>query len=151
MDDLRLEREYPVPAQRLFDAVTTQAQLLQWWGPEGLHTPEHDLNFTRLGPWFSVMVNGEGQRFKVSGHVTSYNPPKSVGFTWAWHDPDDIRGAESHVTFTVVEVANGAKLVLDHRNLNEGDGGARHEQGWTSSLRKLDQLIIKASEETKNA
>ena len=62
-----------------------------------MHVPLHDLEFTRLGPWFSVMQNPEGGQYKVSGHVTHIDPPNSVGFTWAWHDKADARGTESHV------------------------------------------------------
>ena len=141
MADLRIERAFAVTPERLFQAVTTQSQLLQWWGPEGMHVPDHDLDLSRLGPWYSVMVTGEGQRFKVSGQVTSYDPPHSVGFTWAWHDPDGVRGAESHVTFTVVEAVEGAKLILDHRELGDDDIGANHRQGWTSSLGKLEKVF----------
>lgn len=141
MTDLQLTRDFPVLPERLFAAVTKQADLLQWWGPEGMHCPEHTLDLTQLGPWHSVMMNSEGQRFKVSGQVTSYDPPRSVGFTWAWHDPDDNRGAESHVTFTVTGTATGARLVLDHRELADDEISANHEQGWSSSLRKLDALL----------
>ena len=138
MADLRLERVYTVSRERLFAAVTQQADLLQWWGPEGMHVPEHALDLSRLGAWFSVMVNGEGQRFKVSGQVTSYDPPRSVGFTWAWHDEADARGPESHVTFTVQAHEGGARLVLDHRELADEDAAKNHEAGWSSSLNKLD-------------
>lgn len=141
MADLHLERDFPTTPERLFAALTSQAQLLQWWGPEGMYVPEHDLDLSRLGPWFSVMVNDTGQRFKVSGHVTSYDPPQSVGFTWAWHDPEDRRGAESHVTFTVVESSAGARLLLDHRDLGDDEISANHELGWSSSLRKLGQYF----------
>ncbi|NVO57702.1 SRPBCC domain-containing protein [Rhodobacteraceae bacterium B1Z28] len=137
MADLRLERDYPVSPEALFAWVSDGTKLLQWWGPEGVHVSEHDLDFSRLGPWYSTMENGEGQRFKVSGHVTHVDPPKSVGFTWAWHDDQDQRGAESHVTFSVTATENGARLVLDHRELADADAAANHEQGWTSSLRKL--------------
>lgn len=141
MSDLRLEREFSVSAARLFAAVTTQSDLLNWWGPEGMHVPEHALDFSRTGPWFSVMMNGEGQRYKVSGHVTHVDPPKSVGFTWAWHDDTDARGPESHVTFSIVETAKGAKLVIDHRDLVDDDSAANHKQGWTSTLNKLAGYI----------
>lgn len=141
MADLHLTRDFPVPADRLFQAVTGQADLLQWWGPEGMHCPDHALDLSKLGPWYSVMVNAEGQRFKVSGQVTSYDPPHSVGFTWAWHDPDDIRGAESHVTFTVTSTETGSRLVLDHRDLPTQDAATNHVEGWTSSLRKLTPLL----------
>jgi len=141
MSDLRIEREFKVSPERLFAAVSTQPDLLQWWGPEGMHVPQGDLDFTRPGPWYSVMQNGDGQQYKVSGQVTHVDPPKSVGFTWGWHDDRDQRGAESHVTFTVVPTDAGSRLILDHRDLDDSEQSARHEAGWTSSLRKLsDQL-----------
>ena len=141
MADLRLEREFPVSPESLFAWISEGSRLLQWWGPEGVHVPEHDLDFSRTGPWYSVMENGEGQQFKVSGHVTHVNAPKSVGFTWAWHDENDQRGAESHVTFSVEPTPDGARLVLDHRELGDDEASRNHEMGWTSSLRKLEAAI----------
>ncbi|UAB88499.1 SRPBCC domain-containing protein [Ruegeria sp. SCSIO 43209] len=140
MADLKLERDFPVSPEVLFAWVSDGAKLLQWWGPEGLHVPEHDLDFSRIGPWYSVMQNGEGQQFKVSGHVTHIDRPKSVGFTWAWHDDQDQRGAESHVTFSVTATNSGSRLVVDHRELVDAESATNHNEGWTSSLRKLEAL-----------
>jgi len=137
MTDLHMEREFDIPPGQLFDWVSKPANLLRWWGPEGVHVPDHNLDFTRTGPWYSTMQNDEGHQFRVSGHVTLVDPPKSVGFTWAWHDDQDRRGAESHVTFTVTATTKGSRLVLDHRDLDDSEQSARHEQGWASSLRKL--------------
>lgn len=142
MSDLRLERDFEVSADRLYRAVTEHADLIRWWGPEGVHVPEETLDFTRTGPWHSVMIgNDSGKRFKVSGHVTHVDPPRSVGFTWAWHDDDDQRGHESHVTFTVEETASGARLVIDHRDLDSAEMVENHKMGWTSSLSKLPALF----------
>lgn len=137
MTDLRLEREFSVTPDRLFQWVSTPDKLLKWWGPEGMDVPKHNLDLSRTGPWFSIMRNDEGQQFKVSGHVTHVDAPKSVGFTWGWHDEDDQRGTESHVTFTVVASTSGARLLVDHRELDDSEQSIRHEAGWTSSLRKL--------------
>ncbi len=138
MADLKLEREFPTTPENLFAWISDGAKLLQWWGPEGMHVPQHDLDFSRLGPWYSVMQNAEGQQYKVSGQVTHVDPPNSVGFTWGWHDDQDQRGAESHVTLTVEAVGEGARLILDHRDLGDDEIAANHNQGWTSSLRKLE-------------
>lgn len=140
MPDLRLERRYATTPERLFALISEAAHLLKWWGPEGLHIPEGDLDFTRTGPWWSVMQNAEGQRYKVSGQVTHVNPPNSVGFTWGWHDDDDQRGAESHVTLTVKADGDGALLVLDHRDLATEEAARNHEAGWSSSFNKLAVL-----------
>ncbi|MCA0870605.1 SRPBCC domain-containing protein [Seohaeicola saemankumensis] len=141
MTDLHMTRDFPIPPERLFAWVSRPENLLKWWGPEGMHVPEGDLDFTRTGPWYSVMVNGDGQRFKVSGHVTHVTPPTSLGFTWGWHDDNDRRGPESHVTFTISEAPNGSRLILDHRDLHDSDQSQRHEQGWASTLRKLAALL----------
>ncbi|SMO68772.1 SRPBCC family protein [Ruegeria faecimaris] len=140
MADLKLERTFPIPPEDLFAWISVAERLLQWWGPEGVHVPEHTLDFSRVGPWYSVMQNGEGQRFKVSGHVTHVDPPNSVGFTWGWHDDQDQRGAESHVTLRIEAAGGGARLVVDHRDLGDDEIAANHEKGWTSTLNKLAGL-----------
>lgn len=141
MTDARLEREFPVSPERLYAAITDPADLCRWWGPEGLTLGDHTLAFTHLGPWHSVIHGDEGRAMKMSGHVTSLDPPHSVGFTWAWHDEDDQRGHESHVTFTIVETANGAKLIVDHRALQDQAQVDGHTRGWISTLNKLTALF----------
>ena len=145
--DLQLVREYKVSVDRLWRAVTAPDQVSQWFGPEGVRLDECNADFTRLGPWLCVMVGLEsGTRFKVTGQVTHVKPPEgggpgSVGFTWAWHDDNDHRGVESHVTFSVEPTDAGAKFTLDHRDLPDADTAGKHEQGWTSTMRQLDKLI----------
>ena len=142
MATLTLERTFDAAPERVFDFVSKTEHLLKWWGPEGLFVPEHQLSFERTGPWMSVMQNQEGQRYKVSGQVTHVDPPNSVGFTWAWHDENDVRGVESHVTIKLVPAQNGGTaMTLSHVDLPSDEVAANHEQGWTSSLRKLDRLI----------
>ena len=140
MAELTLKRTFAHPPEAVFAFVTQTENLLKWWGPEGMHVPEHDLDLSRTGPWMSVMQNAEGQRYKVSGQVTSVDAPNSVGFTWAWHDENDQRGAESHVMFELASDGNGGTtFTLHHRNLPD-DAADNHELGWTSSLRKLEAL-----------
>ncbi len=142
MPDLTLERRLDAPQERVFAFISQTDHLLKWWGPEGLHVPEHDgFDFTRKGPWMSVMQNAEGQRFKVSGHVTHVDPPNSVGFTWAWHDETDRRGVESHVTIRLVPAQNGGTLLkLAHVDLPDDEAARNHREGWTSSLNCLEKL-----------
>jgi len=142
MTTLTLERSFSAEIDTVFAFISKTENLLKWWGPEGVHVPEHNLDFERTGPWFSVMKNDEGQVFKVSGQVTSVSPPTAIGFTWAWHDDDDQRGAESHVIMTLSAGENGGtKLVLQHNDLADDEIAARHNEGWTSSLSKLERLV----------
>lgn len=141
MTDLTLTRRFKAPPEKVFAYLTKTEELLKWWGPETMTVPEHKLAFDKTGPWMSVMMNPDGQRFKVSGQVTKVEPPHLVGFTWAWHDEEDRRGVESHVTIRLVPATNGGtEFQLQHVNLPSDDVAANHEQGWTSALRKLERM-----------
>lgn len=141
MAELTLERVFDAPVDRVFDFVSKAEHLLTWWGPEGLHVPEGDLSFEQTGPWWSVMQNAEGQRYKVSGQVTHVDRPNSIGFTWAWHDETDTRGVESHVTIRLVPAqGGGTAFTLNHVDLPDDESAQNHTMGWTSTLRKLDAL-----------
>jgi len=141
MPDIRLERSFNVSPERLFEVISSRASLVQWWGHDGMTLPDEHLDFSRLGPWHSEMLSDEGNRFKMSGQVTHVEAPKTIGFTWGWHDPEDQRGAESHVTFTVVETATGAKLIIDHRDLPSEEVAARHSTGWNGPLTRLERYL----------
>lgn len=140
-------RDYRVSVERLWKAVTATEDLINWFGPEGVRLESCDMALTRKGPWSCVMVGLEsGTRFKVTGVVTSVHPPShgaagSVGFTWAWHDDEDKRGPESHVTFTVEAIETGARLTLSHRALPDLVAAQEHTRGWLSTLNKLDAYL----------
>ncbi|MGJ8626797.1 MAG: SRPBCC family protein [Sulfitobacter sp.] len=141
MPDIRLERSFNVSPERLFEALSSRAALVQWWGHDGMTLPDENLDFSQVGPWHSEMLSDEGNRFKMSGQVTRVDPPKTIGFTWGWHDPDDQRGPESHVTFSVVETATGSKLIIDHRELLSDEVAARHSTGWNGPLTRLERFL----------
>ena len=140
MADLVLERKLGASIDHVFQFVTQPENLTQWWGPEGMTVPEGDLDFTRLGAWDSVMMNSEGQKYKVSGEVTEIAAPNRVAVTWAWHDENDTRGHESQVTIELVEQSSGTLFRLTHAGLADDESSKNHEQGWTSTLNKLERL-----------
>ncbi len=141
MNELRIERTFTTEPERVFAFVTRTKHLLKWWGPEGMSVPEHDLDLSRPGPWSSVMVSDEGNRYKVTGEVISVDPPKSVEFTWGWHDDDDQRGHASKVRIEISSDGNGGtKFLLIHSGLADEDSAKNHNMGWTSSLVKLERL-----------
>ena len=149
MSDIRLERDFSVSPARLYDVVTSGAEVLNWWLPEGFSMPDPMLDFTRKGPWQAKMISPEGKVFKVSGQVTKVEPLKKVGFTWGWHDDADQRGAESHVTFSVEQTAKGAKLVIDHRALPDGEAAADHTTGWGKMYERIERHLSSDEQNTE--
>ena len=130
MADIQITREFNVTAQRLFDVVTRQSDILNWWGYDGMTFPSYSLDLTQKGPWHFEM-QGEDARYKLSGHVTKVDPPHSVSFTWGWHDENDARGPDSHVTFKIDDLGEGrVRLTIDHRDLVDDAMAESHEKGW---------------------
>ncbi len=141
-ENLVFERVFPAPVERVFAFITQHDHLVTWWGPEGITLPEETLDFTKLGPWHSVMMNSDGARFKVSGEVTEVSPPNRIAFTWAWHDEDDARGHESLVTIDIsADDENTTRFVLTQRSFVSDESRVQHNEGWVSCLRKLERAF----------
>ena len=142
MTDLVIERVFAADAETVFAFVTRGEHLMKWWGPEAMHVGDHDLDLSRTGSWTSTLVNAEGGTYKVSGEVVAIDPPRSVEFTWGWHDEDDQRGHDSQVRYDVEpNPGGGARFVLTHTGLADEESRDSHNGGWTSSLRKLERLL----------
>ncbi len=141
MSVVKIERTFPVAPETVFAFVTRSEHLLKWWGPEGVAMKEHNLDLSRPGAWSSTLVNSEGALHKMSGEVVAIDPPNTVEFTWGWHDDKDQRGHETRVLFEVSPDGDGGTVfVLTHSGLTDEEAAANHKQGWTSSLRKLEQF-----------
>ena len=141
MNDLVLERNLKAEPARVYAFVTEPENLPEWWGPEGMHCPDHDLDFTRKGPWYSVMQSATGDKFKVSGEVLDIDEPNSVRFTWGWHDENDKRGHESVVKLEVKPNGDGGSILrIVHSGLADEESKANHKDGWTSTLNKLERM-----------
>ena len=66
-EPLRIAMTFPAPPELVFEFVTQRRRVRDWWGPEGMSLPDEALDFSRPGPWHSVIMNADGKRFKVSG------------------------------------------------------------------------------------
>ena len=136
-----MEREFDVEPELVFAYVTEPAHLVEWWGHEEMNLVDHRLDFSQLGPWFSVLMNAKGGTPKMSGEVLRVEPPHLVEFTWGWHDVDDARGHESTVRFEVhPNGRGGALLTLTHSGLADEESVANHQMGWSATFIKLERL-----------
>jgi uncharacterized protein YndB with AHSA1/START domain len=141
-DVVTLERVLPASASRVFEMISQPQNMVRWWGHDEMIVPEHNLNFSKPGPWYSVMESPDGTRRKVSGEVTEVDPPRFIAFTWAWHDggPGGPRGTETRVTMEIDEIdQNRARMVLSHYDLGTDSARAGHTKGWLSIFEKLEK------------
>jgi uncharacterized protein YndB with AHSA1/START domain len=141
-DIVTLERTMPASATRVFEMITQPENMVRWWGYDTMKVSEHNLDFSRPGPWHTVLQSADGTRRKVSGVVSEVEPPRYIAFTWAWHDggPEGARGAETRVTIEINEVdENSAQMILRHHDLGTDSARASHTKGWLSLIDKLEK------------
>lgn len=142
MHDLRIERTFPVAPAKVFAFVTRKENLLKWWGPEGTSIGEHDLDLSRTGPWFFVLIDPMGGQHRVSGEVLSVDPPRSVEFSLIVHSPEGPPSIDSVVRFEISAApAGGALFVLIQTGLSEEEIVKGSTQGWISTLTRLEALL----------
>lgn len=142
MSTVTVERTFPHSPAHVFAFVTEPENLPKWWGPESMSLKEHALDFSQPGPWSSTLINAEGGLHKMSGEVVTVDAPRSVEFTWGWHDEADARGVESKVRFEVHPVDTGGSLFrLIHSGLPSEEAAQNHGKGWASTLASLERLL----------
>ncbi len=142
MSTLTAERTFPHPPEHVFAFVTEPANLPLWWGPESMNLRDHALDFSRIGPWSSTLVMADGGLHKMSGEVVAVDAPRSVEFTWGWHDDTDARGHESKVCFEVHPVDSGGSVFrLIHSGLPSDESATNHGKGWASTLISLERFL----------
>jgi len=139
---LTIERTFPVSPEKVFAFITQMENLLQWWGPKGTSIAEHNLDLSKVGEWFMVMVDPSGAHHKVTGEVLSIDPPRSVEFTLIVHDGKGGRMIDSVVRFQVSPIdTGGAHFLLTQSGLTDAEIELQSKQGWASTLSRLEELL----------
>ncbi len=128
MDEVRVQRTLPVPPPVVWQALTTDAALAQWFWPPSLETSAQvDL---RAGGRYRIA--SQVADLAVSGPYTNISAPELLEFGWRW----DGESLESAVTITLAASDAGTELSLVHRGLAETETGP-HATGWSDCLDRL--------------
>ncbi len=126
-ETLTLQREYPVPAQQVYEAWTDVRLLSQWFGcaPDMLWTV-HDWD-VRPGGAIRVSLVFESGPFEVTGQFLVVDPPHRLRYRWQ---------GEQVVDVTIEDVPAGSRLTLVHTGLSEMEMPFV-TAGWTNGLDQL--------------
>jgi uncharacterized protein YndB with AHSA1/START domain len=78
---LRLRSVLAAPRARIFQALTTPADLAAWWGPEGFSTTEMDLDLRVGGRYRFTMRPPEGEAFHLAGEFLEIDAPSRLVYS----------------------------------------------------------------------
>ncbi len=137
---LHLERILPAPRPLVFRAQTEPDLLAEWWGPAGFSAPSIELDLRVGGGYRIAMQPPDGDLFYLSGEFVEVDPPNRLAYTFRWEDPDpDDR--ETIVTFSLDDRGGSTQVSVDQGVFATEARRALHDQGWTESLDRLQELV----------
>jgi glutathione S-transferase len=139
LTSLTLVRRIAARPSIVFDALTTPAGIVHWWGPDAgpVLVAETD---PRVGGRFRVRFRAQsGIEHESSGEYLEMARPERLAMTWRW-EGNEVPG-ESLVEFTLRAIADGTELTLTHSRLHDEDSRGGHERGWTGALDRLQQHL----------
>jgi uncharacterized protein YndB with AHSA1/START domain len=149
MADLKLEltQVFDAPINKVWEAWTDIEKLKQWSGPEGMEIPLFECDF-RIGGTYKMVMEGnptgsEGgdMRHTVGGKYIEIEEPKKLVYSWLWEG----QNPETHtttITLLFKELGEGkTEFTLIQTGFPDENMVNEHNQGWTSTLRKLTKFL----------
>ena len=139
---LRIERSYNAPAQRVFDAWTSEEVMRRWWHAEhDWETSEATVDL-RLGGEVRVVMRDPAKdaEYGGGGKYVEIDPPTRLAFTWLWD------GNETRMLIELdFEETDGITLVrFTHSGLWDEEAVRAHEEGWGNVLDGLGRELASA-------
>lgn len=140
---LVLERDYPVPPEKVWRAWTDPQAISRWFGPgpnEPVSKAELDV---RPGGRFRIVFGGpDGKAHECAGVYKEVVPNRRLVFSWCW--PNSTPERVSQVTILLQPAAGGTRLEFRHEQFFDETARDNHRRGWTGALEKLGHHLQQA-------
>jgi uncharacterized protein YndB with AHSA1/START domain len=137
---LRMTRVLPARRDRVWQALTEQAELSKWWGPNGFTAPNVDFEPRVDESYRIAMQPPEGELFHLGGEFREVDPPSRLAYTFRW-DPPDPDDRETLVMLSLRDLGVQTEVELRQGEFATKERLDLHEGGWTDSFDKLEELL----------
>lgn len=137
--DLRIERTFQAPAQKVFEAWTSEEVMRRWFHAEhDWETTEAEVDL-RLGGAVRVVMRDphKDAEYGGGGTYTEIDPPTRLAFTWTW----DSDQRQTLIELDFLENEGATTVLLTHRNLVDEESLRDHEDGWAKCMENLERAI----------
>jgi uncharacterized protein YndB with AHSA1/START domain len=142
--EIRIERVFNAPRDRVF-AVYTDPQLIpEWWGPRGTTAVVDRMEVRPGGSWRFVVRNQDGSEDGFRGTYREITPPERIVQTFEWE------GMPGHVaveTATFEDLGDSTKVTTTSlfHTTEERDGmlASGMEQGMNETYARLDEVLAR--------
>jgi len=142
--EIRVERIFDAPRDRVFAAFTDPALIPEWWGPYDTTTVVDEMDVRPGGRWRFIARDCEGRETAFRGVYREVTPPERIVQTWEWE------GLPGHVSIETAEfedLGDRTRMIgttLFHTT-EERDGmlNSGMEKGMNETYERLDALLAR--------
>ena len=145
--EIRVERTFDAPRDRVFAVYTDPELIPEWWGPRGTRTEVAQMDVRTGGGWRFVAHNSDGSQNGFRGTYREVSPPERIVQTFEW---DGMPGYVSVETATFEDLGDRTKVVTVSQFYTpaERDGmlNSGMEGGMNETYQRLDELLERLAE-----
>ena len=137
---LRLERVVAARPPLVFRMNVEPGLFGRWFGPKGFSATVTETDLRVGGGYRVSMRPPDGDAFVIFGEFREIDPPARLAYTFVY-EPPDIDDRDTLVVLSFRDVGGATALTLEHGPFATEARRALHEQGWTDSLDRLEDLL----------
>ena len=82
--EIRVERVFDAPRDRVFAVYTDPELIPEWWGPRGTTTVVDAMDVRPGGSWRFIARNADGSESAFRGTYREITPPERIVQTFEW-------------------------------------------------------------------
>ena len=122
--DVRFERHYPRPVEKVWAALTDPKRLEDWMGVARVEP--------RVGGRYDMMLDGP---HPMTGTIRVWEPPRVLEINWSNAD-----APKSIVRYELVQDGDGTRLIFTHKGMPYASS-ALMLPGWHLFLERLGNVL----------
>jgi uncharacterized protein YndB with AHSA1/START domain len=161
--ELVITRVFNAPRELVYKVWTDPEHVKNWWGPKPFTNPVCEIDLRPGGRFHYVMRSPDGMDFPMWGTFTEIVPNERLVYSddmfeqadfWKMMlgdkvgDDVDFATLTNRVTVIFSDMGGKTKLILVTRfasnEVRDGMVGMQMAEGWTQSLEKLAEELVKA-------
>jgi uncharacterized protein YndB with AHSA1/START domain len=140
--EIRVERIFEAPRERVFATMTDPELIPQWWGPHDTKTVVEEMEPVTGGLWRFQAEDCDGNKTLFRGVYREVSPPERLVQTFEW---DGMPGRVSVETATLEDLGERTRVVSvsifytsEERDSMLSSG---MERGMNETYERLDALL----------
>jgi len=144
-----IKRVLAAPRALVWSAWTDPKMMAQWFGPRSFTVPVCDLDVRVDGRLYIVMRAPDGAEHPMKGVFTEVVAPERLAFTSIAIDQAGRHLLEGETIVTLTELGGNTELVVKSHAVGLVPFApqmlAGMEAGWTQSIDKMQELVVRAA------